>query len=170
MSDAKLMVEALREHVATYTYRHPLAFYAQLADIIDRKLAEREAEACVAWEKYGTESRGRESAGEPGADTRAEEPGISVATEPGSRPGPSDLDELRAKYEAEIEVEGYLVAAHNFIVTLEAKVKRLQYRGGMRDVENLALRKRAEQAERERDEARALIAEYEREPGRWTQE
>jgi hypothetical protein len=42
MSDAKLVAEALREHAATYNWTGPNPLVEQLADIIERRLAERE--------------------------------------------------------------------------------------------------------------------------------
>ena len=142
MSDAKLIADALRTlgGKAYDTYTGPAstllvwAEFRRLADIIDRKLAEREAGGWDAWGEAlrrarDKVSRGRESGQAAATSTKADVP------VPGSHPDSSTLDELRAKYEAEIEVEGYLVAAHNFIVALEAKVKRLQYRGGMRKAE-----------------------------------
>ena len=48
MSDARLILEALKEHAATYTWSksHPLV--TQLINIIERKLRERELDKAIA--------------------------------------------------------------------------------------------------------------------------
>ena len=129
------------------------------------------------WPDRIKESRGRDSSGEPGADTRAQERGHPVANEAGSHPAPSPLDELRAEYERHWDFvdhecssqgscdDARLRAAEAFIEALEAENARLRAEanlGGSRDYWRnewrrseqafVGQRDRAEAAERERDD------------------
>ena len=218
MSDAKLIADALRalSGKGYGTSGEPVSTlfvwteFRRLANIIERKLAEREADqpqAIRVTDVHTCEKSGVFNDAGDGcercrveSEQKASFPEFVAVPGFGSHPEPSNLDELQKAYEnarAEEATGTECNRAFQYIAALEAEVKRLQEEAnswqatcksicdewneecegecnsyyhdekcaGTMIIQAMRQRReRAEQAERERDEARALIAEYEREP------